>query len=463
MNFTPNSATEIHPPEPPAVTDDIVVRPSHLRDGNEPLTFFWSPGIYLAEMIRIPRRGLRFVVRHGRSPVRIEESAAGHPPLKWIEDYARNGALRLPSGIAAYGTLDELAGQVRDFVHRYFDCDAQFESVVTLYALHSWIYERFHAVPYLRFLGPAASGKTRATEVIGALCYHPLVIAGSITPAPMFRMIEAAGGTVLIDEADFRDSDVGSEIVKVLNCGYQKGLPVTRLDKVEGGQYVPQQYQVFGPKIINGRRRFQDDATETRCLSFTPVATDRNDLPVQLPERFQHEAGELQNRLLQWRFDTLESATPSDEHVTAISRRTNQIILPLLTVANLMGNDQRARYRDDLLEFASQIDSQSLAVRAESEEAAVVRAILYCPSSTEPPTCQDLCGIAVMDDDESMAAHLKSYLRPRRVGEIARELGFKTRHTRNGTVVVPDPARLRSLAARFGVVMPRRPEPPSRA
>jgi hypothetical protein len=461
MTDIPNNANVPCYPAPNEIISDVLTRPSHVERGKgAALSFFWSPGIYLAEIIYVPRRGLRFVVRHQNSPLTVEEAAAGHPPLAWVEDYTRSGSMRLPSAIAGYDTLDELSGRLRDFVHKYFDCDPLFESVATLYALHTWVYERFHAVPYLRFLGPAGSGKTRATEVIGALCYHPLVIAGSVTPAPMFRMIEASGGTVLIDEADYRDSDVGADIVKVLNCGYQKGLPVTRMEATVKGEFVPRQYVVFGPKIINGRQRFNDEATETRCLSYTPMTTNRDDIPVQLPEQFDQEARDLQNQLLHWRFRTLESIAPNAEHVSGISRRMNQIILPLLTVADMMGDARRALYRADLLQFAKQADSQSLAIRAESHQAAIVRALLRCVSYTEPPTCKEIAGLAAMDDDETIAAEMK-WITAKRVSHIVRELGFHTRHTREGSVVLLDTSRLQSLAVRFGVVIPATAEPPS--
>ena len=57
------------------------------------------------------------------------------------------------------------------------------------------------------------------------ICYHPLVIAGAANPAPMFRMIEVFGGTILLDEADFAKSQIGADIAKILNCGYQLRLP----------------------------------------------------------------------------------------------------------------------------------------------------------------------------------------------------------------------------------------------
>jgi hypothetical protein len=218
----------------------------------------------MVELVYDPGQGLVFAVKDD-SEISYAETHQNLRPLEWIAEFARVGAVRLPSKWENYQSLDYLAETIRAWIHRYFDCDPVFESVATLYVLHTWIYERFHAVPYLRFLGISGSGKTRGTETIGSVCYRPLVIAGSATAAPMFRLIEGLGGTMLIDEADFQDSQIGTDIAKILNCGYQKHLSVTRMEKTNNG-YVPRLYEVFGPKVINGRRSFQDDATESRCL-----------------------------------------------------------------------------------------------------------------------------------------------------------------------------------------------------
>ena len=215
---------------------------------------------------------LGFVVRDN-GEVGYSDTLEDLKPLKWMTDYARVDAIRLSSGLMKYDCLEFLALKVREIIHKYFDTrPKRLEAVAMLVCTAHRIYERFQAVPYLRFLGISGSGKTRATEVIGSMCYRPLAISGAMTPASIFRMIEAVGGTMLIDEADFQDSNIGADVAKILNCGYQKRMPVTRMEAVGNG-YEPRLYEVFGPKIINGRKPFKDDATESRCLTHTPVLT----------------------------------------------------------------------------------------------------------------------------------------------------------------------------------------------
>ena len=437
--------------------NEIQIRPNNHTGGQ--VSFIWRPSISLAELVYDSKRGLRFAVRDS-GKVHYTKNVEGNSPLPWLEPYARTRTLRLPTETAPYGSLDDLAANARDFIHRYFDCDPIYESVVTLFVLHTWVYERFDAVPYLRFLGPPSSGKSRGTQTIGALCYHPLVIAGSATAAAMFRQIEAVGGTVLIDEADYSDSQVGADIAKVLNCGYQQGFPVSRMEKTDDKQFVPRLYEVFGPKIINGRKRFKDDATESRCLPYTPTATARRDVPVQLPDSFKEEAAALQNQLLQWRFDTLDTIHPSAERVDGLGPRMNQIVLRLLTIADLFAKRQRDGYRSDLLQFARRVDQQAKDVGKESVEAAIVRVVSDFHQKGEEPICAEIAEAVKYAEAENIP-NLDRWLTPRKVGQIVRDqLGFQTRHTDRGTAVSWPPMRLHSLEEKYGI---KRPSCPAKA
>ncbi len=427
---------------------DTIIRPTY--HANKEISFLWTPGEKLAELVYIPRLGLRFALKDRAGSQGLVEEVDGFRPLQWIGEYARIGGIKLPSRPKEYRSLDSLAASIRTFIHSYFDCDEAFESAATLYVLHSWLYERFHAVPYLRFLGISGSGKSRATETIGSLCYRPLVIAGSATPAPMYRMIEAVGGTMLIDEADFADSQIGTDIAKILNCGYTKGMPVTRLDSTDNG-YVPRPHQVFGPKIINGRRPFQDDATESRCLTHTPVLTERMDIPTQLPPGFQDEALHIRNMALTWRFDRLDAFQVKNVVLPEIRRRTNQILSPLVLIAEQMEPPSAERYRRDLMRYAVAMEGEALEERRDTAEGRVLRAFIDLKSTGADPTCKEIADKVIKDhghDDPK----LLSWLNPKTVSKILKNMGFEITHTNKGSVVRIDPKRLAALTIRYGIV-----------
>ena len=422
------------------------IRPSHTN--TDEISFLWTPGEKLVELVHTPTDGLNFAIRD-TGPVRYAKTFDKYSPISWLEPFVQIGALRLASCAVPNVSLDDLAERVRGFIHKYFDCSPAFESVATLYVLHTWVYEQFQAVPYLRFLGLSGTGKTRGTEVIGALCYRPLVIAGSSTPAPMFRMIEAVGGTMLLDEADFSQSQIGSDVIKVLNCGYQRGLPVTRMEKNDSGEFVPKLYEVFGPKIINGRRAFQDDATESRCLAYTPQLTDRADIPSQLPPEFYTEVTAIQNMALGWRMENLDSFAVKQIALPGLKGRGKQIAIPLLSITSAMSHDSCTQYRKDLVAFCTNLEEQAVADRRDTAEGKLVVAFVSL-SESSVPTCKELVD-EVLNDDHGNDPQLQRWLSPKKASNILRSMGFHTHHTNHGSEVTIDPERLSTLCKRFGV------------
>lgn len=365
-----------------------------------------------------------------------------------VGDAGKPPVVRLASEASPYGSLEQLALGIRQFIHTYVDLTSEFESVATLYVLMTWVYERFRAVPYLRFLGGPATGKSRATETIGALCNRGLWISGAASSASLYRMIEVLGGTLLVDESDFREaSEIGTDIAKIFNAGYQQGTPVIRMSTdPETGKMIPAKFDVFGPKIINGRKRFADDATETRCLSFTPLRTQRKDIPVQLTPQFEEEALKLRNQALAWRFDTLNlSAWPIPSQIEGVETpRTNQISQPLLQIVERMAADQSAAYRADLASYLLASEQQAKVRSLDSAEGMLLKAFVDTLHAVPRKTCGELAAEVGYKD-----LHLK--MNSRIAGQMFTSMGFTMDHTRRGSAPSIDKDKLDTLLIQFGL------------
>jgi hypothetical protein len=167
--------------------------------------------------------------------------------------------------------------------------------------------------------------KTRALLVIGSICYKPFFASGASTVSPIFHTLDAFRGTLIFDEADFRFSDEKAEIVKILNNGNVRGLPVLRTMMNRQHEFNPQAFQVFGPKIVATRGRYEDRGLESRFLTEEVGSHElRADIPINLPDDFREEARELRNKLLLFRFhrrfETKIDATLV--HVSVLRERT---------------------------------------------------------------------------------------------------------------------------------------------
>lgn len=80
-------------------------------------------------------------------------------------------------------------------------------------------------------------------------------------------MLDTFGGTLTMDEADFRFSDETAEMVKILNNGNVLGMPVLRAQLTYGREFDPKVFQVFGPKIMATRGDYGDPALESRFIT----------------------------------------------------------------------------------------------------------------------------------------------------------------------------------------------------
>ncbi|WP_417477278.1 hypothetical protein [Maricaulis sp.] len=234
-----------------------------------------------------------------------------------------------------YGETADLLDAIRSYLHRYVDVPEAFERLAAHYVLLSWVHDRFNELPYLRRRGDYGTGKTRFLLVLGAICYKPIFAGGASTVSPLFHLIDKIGGTLLIDEADYRFSDESAQIAKILNSGNVRGFSVLRSESVNGKDFRPRAFKVFGPKIVAMRTRYSDVALESRFLTETSANQDvRADIPINLPGVQADEALRLRNKLLMYRFKNHgQSGKPFAGAMPGLEPRLEQILSPLLSVA----------------------------------------------------------------------------------------------------------------------------------
>ena len=167
----------------------------------------------------------------------------------------RHHVVLLPSEVTIVDDVDALKKAITEYVHKYVDLTAGIHGASgRVCAFHLGV-RPLSELPYLRLHGEYGSGKTRFLQVIGSICRTPIFAGGASTVSPLFHLLDRFGGTLVLDEADFRFSDERAQLVKILNNGNVTGFPVLRSESVNGREYRPIPYQVFGPKIIRCHAR----------------------------------------------------------------------------------------------------------------------------------------------------------------------------------------------------------------
>ncbi|MBG52187.1 MAG: hypothetical protein CML99_07185 [Rhodobiaceae bacterium] len=255
-------------------------------------------------------------------------------PLSADNNMLQHGVVLFPSAPEDYGSQATLIDDLAAYIHRYVDLEEGCERLIAYYILFTWVFDHFNELPYLRIKGDFGTGKTRFLQIVGSVCYRPIFANGASTISPIFHMLDTFGGTLIVDEADFRFSDETAEIAKIFNNGNVRGMPVLRAQATRDRDFNPRVFQVFGPKVIAMRGDYADAALESRFLTLLSKRKRlRDDVPINLPATYSAEALALRNKLLAYRLTTYGQFAPLQRlSGSKFSYRESQILIPLFSI-----------------------------------------------------------------------------------------------------------------------------------
>ena len=211
------------------------------------------------------------------------------------------------------------------------------QATLILWIILTYVYHAWPAVPYLFIGGPLGSGKTRLFEVLARLVFRPLV-SSNLTAASLFRTLHAAGGCLLLDEAErlkSRDPDV-CEILSMLLAGYKRGGAALRLEPV-GDSFRPMSFDVYGPKALACIAGLPP-ALASRCIPITMFrAAPDSEAPKRRldgsPADWQNLRDDLHALALEHGPTWLELADRADVVPPGLSGRDYELWQPLLAIA----------------------------------------------------------------------------------------------------------------------------------
>ena len=148
-----------------------------------------------------------------------------------------------PDRVDGAALLSEMTAAIRKYVVMEAGCP----EAVALWTLHAHALDAFQISPRLAVTSPEKRcGKTTALDVVYSLAPRPLSTSNT-SAAAIFRTIEAAQPTLLIDEADtFLTSS--EEIRGVLNSGHRRSAAYVL--RLVGDNHEPRQFSTWAAVAI---------------------------------------------------------------------------------------------------------------------------------------------------------------------------------------------------------------------
>ena len=244
-----------------------------------------------------------------------------------------------PEPASAPQDSGELLAELTATFNRYLMLPDLAAIVLALWVMHTWAFGNAEFTPRLGITSPARRcGKTRLLDLLTSLCRRALSTS-NISAAALYRTVEIAQPTLLIDEADafLRDNE---ELRGVLNAGYRLGGSVLRC---VGDDNEPTSFSCFAPAAIAAIGQLPN-TIEDRALI---VRLQRKPKSMRLPpvKRKVRKALEaLRPRLARWAKDCAEELSDAQvEAPEALNDRQAEIVEPLLAIAERAGQLQEAK------------------------------------------------------------------------------------------------------------------------
>jgi hypothetical protein len=139
----------------------------------------------------------------------------------------------------------ELLSTLRDTVAQHIILPEHGAAAMALWILHAWAIDAAHVSPFLMFLSPEMRcGKSTALALIYRTAPRT-AFASNISPAAVFRYVEANQPTLIIDEADtfVRGNE---ELRGILNSGHTRNTAY--IIRCLGDDHVPTEFSTSMPR-----------------------------------------------------------------------------------------------------------------------------------------------------------------------------------------------------------------------
>lgn len=278
----------------------------------------------------------------------------------------------------------EVYKKIQEQFQKYIDFGDNKGAAVfcTIYAILTYFFVIFDSIPYLKFEGMKGSGKSKAGTIFFFIGFNA-VMAVSMTPASIFRIVQEERSTLIMDETEnFKgNSDKFQEIMPILNSGWQRTGNAPRVEGNAGNRKTIS-YSTFSPKIfcsinpiletlrdrsyiITLIRTLNEKKANMSVRERDPIWSEiRSDLYIMLFEYYQ-EVQEL-------------AESEGIENSLKLIGRDWDKAKPIITLAQFIskyaGEDGQSIH-SDLIEFLTQQRQEEEEVAEDSIEATIIHVL----------------------------------------------------------------------------------------
>ncbi|NVN90162.1 MAG: DUF3631 domain-containing protein [Desulfuromonadales bacterium] len=326
-----------------------------------------------------------------------------------------------PKPIEPSQLLNDIAATVR----RFIVCDREISHAVALWVAMTWFIDVVQVAPLAVITSPEKRcGKSQLLFLLGRLSARAITTS-SISPAALYRTIDAWCPTLLIDEADAFMKD-NEELRGLLNSGHTRESAY--VIRTVGDDFTPTKFNTWGAKALAGIGHLADT-----LMDRSIILELRRKLPHEEVDRIRHaETGlfdELRSKLARFAEDYREQVRNTRPPLPQIlNDRAQDNWEPLLAIAMAAGNDWLRLGAVAALKLSG---SESAAQTIGTELLADIQEIFG--DNRERITTAELIRLLCKDEEKPWATFNRgNSITPRQVAKRLKEYGIISRSIRLG-------------------------------
>lgn len=331
-----------------------------------------------------------------------------------------------PHPVEPAALLSDLVAAIK----RFIICPDETAHAAALWIAMTWFMDVVQVAPLAVITAPEKRcGKSQLLALLGRLVHRPLA-ASNITPAALFRAVDAWKPTLLVDEADAFMKD-NEELRGLLNCGHTRDSAY--IVRVVGDDHTPKRFNVWGAKALAGIGHLADT-----IMDRSIVLELRRKLPHEEVLRLRHaEPGlfdDLSAKLARFASDTRERLRRCRPDLpNALHDRAQDNWEPLLAIAEMAGGEWQQIARHAAIKLSGSTgDGGTMG----NELLADIREVFEAKHLTKISTV-DLIQRLCADDEKSWATYNRGNpITPRQVAKKLKEYGIASKNLRVNSEVV---------------------------
>jgi hypothetical protein len=320
--------------------------------------------------------------------------------------------------------LEELCNDIMRLIQQLIICEPETAIATTLWIVMTWLTDSIQIAPLAVITAPEKRcGKSQLLSLLGRLVYRPL-LASNITPAALFRAVDAWHPTLLIDEADtfMRDNE---ELRGLLNCGHTRDSAY--IIRTVGDNHTPKRFFVWGAKAVAGIGYLADTLMDRAIiLKLRRKLSHENITKIRYinPQVFENFTSKLA-RFAKDNQESVKDIKPELPH--ELNDRAQDNWEPLLAIAEIAGTHWAMLARQAALKLNQQEEPQqsiSLELITDIQE-------LFASKSLERIASHQLIHELCKDEEKAWATYNRGLpIKPRQVASHLKKFGIESRTIR---------------------------------